>query len=69
MSTEMGSTINADLGKLLIPVFDFFEIRESLANDSMIVIDVREKSEMISPGRIPGTKHIPRKSKRKNLYS
>ena len=65
MSSEMGSTV-ISVGKLLIPIFDFFEIRESLIKDSMVVIDIREKSEMISPGRIPGTKHIPRKLKHKN---
>ena len=55
----MGSTCTSEPGKALIPIYDFDQIRSGLAEDSLLVVDVREENEMIAPGRIPGTKHIP----------
>ena len=37
----------------------FTSVLSGLLEDTMVVLDVREKAERTQPGRIPGTKSVP----------
>ena len=44
-------------------LIDFEEVRDGIDNDSLVVIDVRNRHELVKSGpnggRIPGTKNVP----------
>ena len=40
---------------------DFSDVRQGLAENSILLIDVRNVEEVKSAGRIPGSYNIPRK--------
>ena len=41
---------------------DFSDVRQGLAENNILLIDVRNVEEVRSAGRIPGSYNIPRKS-------
>ena len=44
-------------------LIDFEEVRDGIDNDSLVIIDVRNRHELVKSGpnggRIPGTKNVP----------